>query len=72
MAKSPIGTAATQARSRRARQSSAYRAEQERLAQFEELARLVIRHRAALGISRPYERGESRAGGTGDRSRTAR
>jgi ribosome-binding protein aMBF1 (putative translation factor) len=48
--KSPIGTTATQARSRRAR-SSAYRAEQERLAQFEELARLVIRHRAALGIS---------------------
>jgi ribosome-binding protein aMBF1 (putative translation factor) len=49
--KSPIGTTATQARSRRARQGSEYRAEQERLAQFEELARLVIRHRAALGIS---------------------
>ncbi len=49
--KSPIGTTATQARSRRARQSATYRAEQERLAQFEELARLVIRHRAALGIS---------------------
>lgn len=49
--KSPIGTTATQARSRRARQSDAYRAEQERLAQFEQLARLVIRHRAALGIS---------------------
>jgi ribosome-binding protein aMBF1 (putative translation factor) len=49
--KNPIGTTATQARSRRARQSSEYRAEQERLAQFEELARLVIRHRAALGIS---------------------
>jgi ribosome-binding protein aMBF1 (putative translation factor) len=49
--KSPIGTTATQGRSTRARQSSAYRAEQERLAQFEELARLVIRHRAALGIS---------------------
>lgn len=48
--KSPIGTTAAQARSRRAR-SAAYRAEQERLAQFEELARLVIRHRAALGIS---------------------
>jgi ribosome-binding protein aMBF1 (putative translation factor) len=49
--KSPIGTTATLARSRRARQGAAYRAEQERLAQFEELARLVIRHRAALGIS---------------------
>ncbi len=49
--KSPIGTTATQASTRRARQSAAYRAEHERLAQFEELARLVIRHRAALGIS---------------------
>jgi ribosome-binding protein aMBF1 (putative translation factor) len=49
--KSPIGTTAAQARSRRASQSSAYRAEQERLAQFEELSRLVIKHRAALGIS---------------------
>src|SRR5207248_7215189 len=29
----------------------AYRAEQERLAPFEELARLVIKHRGALGLS---------------------
>jgi len=48
--KSPVGTATAEARSRRALRS-AYRAEQERLAPFEELARLVIKHRAALGIS---------------------
>jgi ribosome-binding protein aMBF1 (putative translation factor) len=48
---SPIGTTVAQARAARARRSPAYRAEQQRLAQFEELARLVIKHRAALGIS---------------------
>ena len=48
---SPIGTTVAEARARRARRSPAYRAEQQRLAQFEELARLVIKHRAALGIS---------------------
>jgi ribosome-binding protein aMBF1 (putative translation factor) len=47
----PVGTATAQARSRRALRSAAYRAEQQRLAQFEELARLVIKHRGALGIS---------------------
>jgi ribosome-binding protein aMBF1 (putative translation factor) len=50
-AKSPIGTTSRQARARRAARSAAYRAEQDRLAPFEELARLVIKHRAALGIS---------------------
>ena len=49
--KSPIGSTTQQAQRRRARRSPAYRAEQERLAQFEELARLVIKHRATLGIS---------------------
>lgn len=49
--KNPIGNTTEQARRRRSRASAAYRAEQERLAPFEELARLVIRHRAALGIS---------------------
>jgi ribosome-binding protein aMBF1 (putative translation factor) len=49
--RSPIGSTTQQAQRRRARKSPAYRAEQERLAQFEELARLVIKHRAALGIS---------------------
>ena len=48
---SPIGRSAQEARRRRARGSGAYRAEQERLAQFEEVARVVIRRRAALGIS---------------------
>lgn len=49
--RSPIGSTTQQARRRRAAASSAYRAEQKRLAQFEDLARLVIKHRAALGIS---------------------
>jgi ribosome-binding protein aMBF1 (putative translation factor) len=34
-----------------ASRSEAYRTEQERLAPYEELARLVIKHRAALGLS---------------------
>jgi ribosome-binding protein aMBF1 (putative translation factor) len=49
--KSPIGSSAQQAQRRRARASAAYRDEQQRLAPFEELARLVISHRAALGLS---------------------
>lgn len=49
--RSPVGSTAQQAQRRRARGSAAYRAEQQRLAQFEDLARLVIKHRAALGIS---------------------
>jgi transcriptional regulator with XRE-family HTH domain len=48
---SPIGNAVGDARARRARTSAAYRAEQRRLAQFEDLARLVIKHRAALVLS---------------------
>jgi ribosome-binding protein aMBF1 (putative translation factor) len=48
---SPIGSTTQQAQGRRARASATYRAEQQRLAQFEELARLVIKHRAALRIS---------------------
>lgn len=48
---SAIGGSATDARNRRARRSASYRAEQERLAPFEELARLVIKHRAGLGLS---------------------
>ncbi len=47
----PIGSTAQQSQRRRARASAAYRAEQQRLAQFEELARLVIKHRAAAGVS---------------------
>jgi ribosome-binding protein aMBF1 (putative translation factor) len=48
---SPSGSTAEEAQRRRAGASAAYRAEQRRLAQFEELARLVIKQRAALGIS---------------------
>lgn len=49
--KSPIGSTTRHAQRRRASARPAYRAEQARLAQFEALARLVIKHRAALGIS---------------------
>jgi ribosome-binding protein aMBF1 (putative translation factor) len=51
MARDPIGTRAAEARRRRAARSPAYRAEQRRLQQFEDLARLVIKHRADLGLS---------------------
>jgi len=43
--RSPIGQSAAEARSRRARQSPEYRAEQARLAPYEELARMIIRLR---------------------------
>jgi transcriptional regulator with XRE-family HTH domain len=46
-----VGTKAKDASAHRSRESGTYRAEAERLAPFEELARLVIKHRAALGIS---------------------
>jgi len=48
---SPIGSSAADARGRRARRSAAYRAEQARLAPYEEIARLVIKHRMALGLT---------------------
>jgi ribosome-binding protein aMBF1 (putative translation factor) len=48
---SPTGSTAQETRARRARKSDVYRKEQQRLAQFEELARLVIKHRAAAGMS---------------------
>jgi ribosome-binding protein aMBF1 (putative translation factor) len=48
---SPVGASVAEARGQRARRSSEYRDEQRRIAQFEELARLVIKHRAALGLS---------------------
>lgn len=47
----PAGRTAASARGRRAAKSAGYAAEQVRVAPFEEIARLVIRHRAALGIS---------------------
>jgi len=45
------GTTSTEVRRRRTTRSPAYRAEQRRLAQFEEIARLVIKHRAARGLT---------------------
>lgn len=51
MTATPIGTTAVEARRRRAARSPAYQAEQRRLRQFEEIARLVIMHRGALGLS---------------------
>jgi ribosome-binding protein aMBF1 (putative translation factor) len=45
------GSSGAEAKRRRAERSPAYRAEQRRLAQFEEIARLVIKHRASLGLS---------------------
>jgi transcriptional regulator with XRE-family HTH domain len=46
-----MGSTVKRGSARRARHSPAYRAEQRRLAHFEELARLVIKHRSALGLS---------------------
>lgn len=48
---SPVGSTTRQSQKRRAAASPAYRAEKQRLAQFEDLARLVIKHRATLGLS---------------------
>jgi ribosome-binding protein aMBF1 (putative translation factor) len=47
----PIGTPVAKASRRRARRSARYSAEQARLAPYEEIARLVIKHRMALGLS---------------------
>lgn len=46
-----VGSTAVEAGRRRAARSAAYHREQRRVAGFEELARLVIRHRARLGLS---------------------
>ena len=45
------GTAGAEAQRRRAGRSPSYRAEQRRLAQFEEIARLVIKYRGVLELS---------------------
>jgi ribosome-binding protein aMBF1 (putative translation factor) len=47
----PIGTPVAEASRRRARRSEAYRREQSRLAPYEEIARLVIKHRMTLGLT---------------------
>jgi transcriptional regulator with XRE-family HTH domain len=46
-----VGTTASEARRRRARGSSEYRAAQERLAPYEAIARFVIQRRADLGLT---------------------
>lgn len=48
---SPIGATVSDSRRRRARASAAYRAEQDRLAPYEQLARIVIRRRMDLGLT---------------------
>lgn len=48
---SPIGATAASAQRRRRQTSAAYRAEQERLAPFEAIARMVIARRTALGLT---------------------
>lgn len=48
---SPVGTEHREAMRRRARRSNAYRKQRDRLAPYEQLARLVIARRGALGLS---------------------
>src|SRR5438045_3057632 len=48
---SPVGTAATEAAARRAARSPEYRAEMDRLAEFEDIARLVIKFRAKQNLT---------------------
>jgi ribosome-binding protein aMBF1 (putative translation factor) len=49
--KSPVGRPTSEARRRRSLRSGAYRNEQARLAPFEALARIVIKHRLELGLT---------------------
>lgn len=48
---SPVGTAATEAAAGRAARSPEYRAERQRLREFEDIARLVIRFRSRHGLT---------------------
>ena len=48
---SPIGSPATEATGGRARRSPGYQAARERLAPYEQLARIVIRRRTELGLT---------------------
>ncbi|MBA2372397.1 MAG: helix-turn-helix transcriptional regulator [Chloroflexi bacterium] len=51
---SPVGTAVSEARRRRARRSPEYRAAQERLVPYEAIARFVIQRRAELGLTQEH------------------
>jgi ribosome-binding protein aMBF1 (putative translation factor) len=48
---SPVGSPSTEGAARRARHSAGYREAQERLAPYEQLARIVIRRRLDLGLT---------------------
>jgi ribosome-binding protein aMBF1 (putative translation factor) len=54
VSQSPVGTDAPNARRRRAQRSAEYRAEQTRLAPFEQVARMVIGRRIELGITQEH------------------
>ena len=47
----PIGDPARARADRRSRESAEYQAEQQRLAPYEALARLIVKHRAQLGLT---------------------
>jgi len=49
--RTPVGEPTSEARRRRARRSAAYQREQERLAPYEDVARLVTKHRMELGLT---------------------
>lgn len=49
--RSPVGQTATDASRRRAKRSAAYRAEQARLAPYEDVARMIIRLRMDHGLT---------------------
>ena len=51
MSKGPIGSTAASGSARRARRSAEYRHARERLAPYEQLARIVIRRRMDLGLT---------------------
>jgi ribosome-binding protein aMBF1 (putative translation factor) len=48
---SPVGSSAAEGAARRARRSRGYREARERLAPYEEIARIVIRRRMELGLT---------------------
>ena len=48
---SPVGSTTAEGSARRARRSAGYREAQERLAPYEQLARIVIRRRLDLGLT---------------------
>lgn len=70
MTVSPIGASVSDDIARRRRESMTYRAEDDRLAGFEQLARIVIMRRAELGLTQ--EALARRMGGTVTLSRESR